>query len=177
MRRTREQTVAYQTKGIRRSHPYVVRGKVEPMVRGSDVTVRAIVAAWRSGSSLDALARQFAPLRLAEICDALGYYDDHRDELGESFGAPLSLGQDPEKIRQREMNHRAFVEMAANLQAKYPNQWVCIAFGKLQAVGDDWTQVAQVAGEAKHRIVTQIRNTTRAPRRLPFRYRVGRFIR
>ena len=66
-------------------HPYVesvpdVLGG-EPVVKGTRTPVRAIVERWKFGESVDEIARSLPHLRLAQIFDALGYYDDHREEV------------------------------------------------------------------------------------------------
>ena len=67
------------------NHPYVesvpeVLGG-EPVVKGTRTPVRAIVERWKFGESVDEIARSLPHLRLAQIFDALGYYDDHREEV------------------------------------------------------------------------------------------------
>ena len=66
-------------------HPYVesvpeVLGG-EPVVKGTRTPVRAIVERWKFGESAEEIARSLPHLRLAQIFDALGYYDDHREEV------------------------------------------------------------------------------------------------
>ena len=66
-------------------HPYVesvtevLSG--EPVVKGTRTPVRAIVERWKFGESVDDISRNLPHLRLAQIFDALGYYDDHREEI------------------------------------------------------------------------------------------------
>ena len=67
------------------THPYVesvpeVLGR-ETVVKGTRTPVRAIVERWKFGESVDEIARSLPHLRLAQIFDALGYYDDHREEV------------------------------------------------------------------------------------------------
>lgn len=66
-------------------HPYVesvvsILGG-EPVVKDTRTPVRAIVERWKFGESVDEIARNLPHLRLAHIFDALGYYDDHREEI------------------------------------------------------------------------------------------------
>jgi len=66
-------------------HPYIesvpaVLGG-EPVIKGTRTPVRAIVERWKFGESVEETARNLPHLRLAQIFDALGYYDDHRVEI------------------------------------------------------------------------------------------------
>ncbi|MBI3360050.1 MAG: DUF433 domain-containing protein [Chloroflexi bacterium] len=66
-------------------HPYVesiatILGG-EPIVKGTRTPVRAIAEHWKFGEAPEAIARKLPHLRLAQIFDALGYYDDHRDDI------------------------------------------------------------------------------------------------
>jgi uncharacterized protein (DUF433 family) len=53
----------------------------EPVIKGTRTPVRAIVEHWKFGDPPDEIARKLPHLRLAQIFDALSYYDDHRDEI------------------------------------------------------------------------------------------------
>jgi len=53
----------------------------EPIVKGTRTPVRAIVEHWKFGDAPEEIARQLPHLRLAQIFDALSYYDDHQDEI------------------------------------------------------------------------------------------------
>lgn len=72
-------------RGAATDHPYiesipdVLSG--EPVVKNTRTPVRAIVERWKFGESVDEIARNLPHLRLAQIFDALGYYDDHREEI------------------------------------------------------------------------------------------------
>jgi len=61
------------------SVPYVLGG--EPCIKGTRTPVRAIVEHWKFGDAPEDIARKLPHLRLAHIFDALGYYDDYRDEI------------------------------------------------------------------------------------------------
>jgi len=69
----------------RTEHPHVVRRQEmhrnEPTLRGSSVTVRAVVERTRLGESPEQIAEAFPALSLAQIYDALGYYYDHTPEI------------------------------------------------------------------------------------------------
>ena len=66
-------------------HPYVESASHvlggEPCITGTRTPVRAIVEHWKFGDAPEEIARELPHLRLAHIFDALGYYDDHRDEI------------------------------------------------------------------------------------------------
>jgi uncharacterized protein (DUF433 family) len=66
-------------------HPYIesvpdVLGG-EPVVKNTRTPVRAIVERWKFGESAEEVVRSLPHLRLAQVFDALGYYDDHREEI------------------------------------------------------------------------------------------------
>ncbi len=66
-------------------HPYIesipdVLGG-EPVVKNTRTPVRAIVERWKFGESAEEIVRNLPHLRLAQVFDALGYYDDHREEI------------------------------------------------------------------------------------------------
>lgn len=66
-------------------HPYIERVpgvlRGEPVIKGTRTPVRAIVEHWKFGDSPEEIARKLPHLRLAHIFAALGYYDDHREEI------------------------------------------------------------------------------------------------
>jgi len=66
-------------------HPYIEQQanvlSGEPVIKGTRTPVRAIVEHWKFGEPPDEIARKLPHLRLAQIFDALSYYDDHRDEI------------------------------------------------------------------------------------------------
>jgi len=61
------------------SVPTILSG--EPVVRGTRTPVRAIAEHWKFGDAPEEIARKLPHLRLAQIFAALGYYDDHREEI------------------------------------------------------------------------------------------------
>jgi uncharacterized protein (DUF433 family) len=67
------------------SHPYITQTEAilsgEPIIQGTRTPVRAVVEHWKFGDSPEEIARKLPHLRLAQIFDALGYYDDHRAEV------------------------------------------------------------------------------------------------
>ena len=71
--------------GAATDHPYIesvpdVLGG-EPVVKNTRTPVRAIVERWKFGESAEEIVRNLPHLRLAQVFDALGYYDDHREEI------------------------------------------------------------------------------------------------
>ena len=66
-------------------HPYIEKVPTilggEPIIKGTRTPVRAIVEYWRFGDPPEVIMERLPYLRLAQVCDALGYYDDHREEI------------------------------------------------------------------------------------------------
>ena len=53
----------------------------EPVIKGTRTPVRAIVESWRMGMSPEEIRQGLPHLTLAQVFDALSYYDDHRSEI------------------------------------------------------------------------------------------------
>ena len=53
----------------------------EPIITGTRTPVRAVVEFWKFGDAPEEIVRKLPHLRLAQVFDALGYYDDHRAEI------------------------------------------------------------------------------------------------
>ena len=66
-------------------HPYVTRApgilSGEPIIRGTRTPVRAVIEHWKFGDAPEEIVRKLPHLRLAQVFDALSYYDDHRAEI------------------------------------------------------------------------------------------------
>ncbi len=66
-------------------HPHVVRdpriGRGEPSIRGTGVRVRTLVQYWRLGTLPEDLVLKFPHLTLAQVFDALSFYQDHQEEI------------------------------------------------------------------------------------------------
>lgn len=66
-------------------HPHIVRdpriGHGEPIIVGTAVRVRILVEYWREGTPPEELLQAFPHLTLAQVFDALSYYQDHQDEI------------------------------------------------------------------------------------------------
>ena len=53
----------------------------EPIIRDTRSPVRAVVEYWKFGDTPEEIVRKLPHLRLAQVFDALSYYDDHRAEI------------------------------------------------------------------------------------------------
>ena len=66
-------------------HPYIIRDKKivggEPVIKGTRTPVRAVVEWWKFGVAPEEIKENLPHLSLAQIFDALSYYDDHREEI------------------------------------------------------------------------------------------------
>lgn len=66
-------------------HLYVTRSpgilSGEPIIRGTRTPVRAVIEHWKFGDAPEEIVRKLPHLRLAQVFDALSYYDDHRAEI------------------------------------------------------------------------------------------------
>ena len=72
-------------RGALAGHPYVESISAilggEPVIKNTRTPVRAVVERWKFGESAEEIVRSLPHLRLAQVFDALGYYDDHREEI------------------------------------------------------------------------------------------------
>ena len=77
--------LASMTVGMSTEHPYVTRIDTilsgEPIIKGTRTPVRAVAEHWKFGDAPEEIARKLPHLQLAQIFDALSYYNDHRDEI------------------------------------------------------------------------------------------------
>jgi uncharacterized protein (DUF433 family) len=77
--------LASMTVGMSTEHPYVTRVDTilsgEPIIKGTRTPVRAVAEHWKFGDAPEEIARKLPHLHLAQIFDALSYYNDHRDEI------------------------------------------------------------------------------------------------
>jgi uncharacterized protein (DUF433 family) len=66
-------------------HPHIIRdpmiGGSEPIIIGTGVRVRILVEYWRTGTPPEELLQAFPHLTLAQVFDALSYYQDHQPEI------------------------------------------------------------------------------------------------
>lgn len=61
------------------SKPGVVGG--EPVIKGTRVSVRTIVLAWRRGIAPEEMPEHYPTVRLAQVFEALSYYSDNQEEI------------------------------------------------------------------------------------------------
>lgn len=70
---------------IATEHHYIVRDQAilggEPIVRGTRTPVRALVELWRLGVAPEEIPAHLPHLTLAQVFDALSYYEDHQTEI------------------------------------------------------------------------------------------------
>jgi uncharacterized protein (DUF433 family) len=68
---------------IATEHLYIVRKKSngEPVIKGTHVTVRGIVEWWRMGAQPEEIIQKISHITLAQVFDALSYYQDHQEEI------------------------------------------------------------------------------------------------
>ena len=66
-------------------HLYIVTDHLilggEPIIKGTRTPVRAIVEIYRSGVSAEEIPLRLPHLSLAQVFDALSYYNDHPDQI------------------------------------------------------------------------------------------------
>ena len=53
----------------------------EPIIKGTRTPIRAIVEIYRLGTSAEEIPGHLPHLTLAQVFDALSYYNDHPDEV------------------------------------------------------------------------------------------------
>jgi uncharacterized protein (DUF433 family) len=74
-----------ETSVVTTEHPHVVRdlrmGHREPIIAGTAVRVRILIEYWRAGTTPEELLEAFPHLTLAQVFDALSYYQDHLSEI------------------------------------------------------------------------------------------------
>lgn len=59
--------------------PHILGG--EPIIKGTRTPVRAVVEMYRLGRSAEEIPNHLPHLSLAQVFDALSYYEDHQDEI------------------------------------------------------------------------------------------------
>ena len=66
-------------------HPHIIRVEGilggEPVVKGTRTPVRAIVENWRMGVPPEQIPQRLPHLNMAQVFDALGYFEDHEQEI------------------------------------------------------------------------------------------------
>jgi uncharacterized protein (DUF433 family) len=103
-------------------HPYIVKDdrilRGEPIIKGTSTPVRAIVENWRLGYQPAEIPSHLPHISLAQVFDALSYYQDHLEEI--NYYIELNNVSD-EELDQRIKNRR-------NYSAKFKKSGVIIAF-------------------------------------------------
>lgn len=70
-------------------HPYIVSDQAilngVPVVSGTRTPVRAIAELWKFGVTPEEIVVRLPHLTLAQVFDALSYYQDHRDEIDQDI--------------------------------------------------------------------------------------------
>lgn len=68
-------------------HHYIVTDEEilggEPIIKGTRTPVRAVVEMWRLGVSAEEIPNRLPHLSVAQVFDALSYYNDHQREINE----------------------------------------------------------------------------------------------
>lgn len=67
-------------------YPHIVIGPVldEPIIEGTNITVRLIAYYYRQKAAVEEIERAHPALSLSAIHSAISYYLDHRDEMDKS---------------------------------------------------------------------------------------------
>ncbi len=82
---TLSELTEFSQKEARTDHPYIARiegvSGGRPMVSGTRISVRTIVERVQLGDSPEQIVKDYPPLNLAQVYDALSYYHKHRAEM------------------------------------------------------------------------------------------------
>ena len=74
---------------IRTDHPHIVRMQGvcggRPVIEGTRISVKTIVGWVRMGMSSSEIEAQYPYISLAQVADALAYYEDHPEEIDAEF--------------------------------------------------------------------------------------------
>ena len=74
---------------IRTEHPHIVRVQGvcggRPVIEGTRLSVKLIVGWAREGQSSEQIAALYPDVSVAEVADALAYYEDHPEEIEAEF--------------------------------------------------------------------------------------------
>ena len=81
------------------THPYVVRRDGvhggRPVIAGTRIPVSTIVERIQLGDTPEDIVRDFPPLTLAQVYDALSYYHEHRQEID----AEIATNKEPSRVQ------------------------------------------------------------------------------
>jgi len=64
-------------------HPHITKKNTtdEPVIKGTNVSVRAIAELWLAGAQPDEIKLHIPQISLAQIFDALSYYHDQKNDI------------------------------------------------------------------------------------------------
>ena len=72
-----------------KGHPYVISDDSilngAPIVKGTRTPVRAIAELWKFGVTPEEIVMRLPHVTLAQVFDALSYYQDHREEIDQDI--------------------------------------------------------------------------------------------
>ena len=71
----------------------------QPIVAGTRIRVATILGCYRNGMSVEEIVQQYAPLKPADVHDALAYAYDHLDEIESDLTA-----DDEAAVKERQRN-------------------------------------------------------------------------
>lgn len=65
------------------AYKYIVKkpDSREPIIQGTRISVRDIVQEWRMGASPEEIPSLYPHITLAQVFEALAYYQDHKQEI------------------------------------------------------------------------------------------------
>ena len=76
---------------VQTEHPHIVRIEGvcsgRPIIAGTRISIRTIVERVRLGDSPEQIVRNYPPLTLAQVYDALSYYHEHKSEIEAEIAA------------------------------------------------------------------------------------------
>lgn len=70
------------------SYRYIIKkeGSQEPIIQGTRISVRDIVENWKMGFSPEEIPAMYPHITLAQVFEALAYYQDHKEEIEKFIG-------------------------------------------------------------------------------------------
>lgn len=66
---------------LERERGAVRHDAAEPLIRGSDISIREVATRHQMGDTIDTLRRRFPQLNQGQLYGALAYYYEHSDEI------------------------------------------------------------------------------------------------
>ena len=71
----------------------------QPVVAGTRIRVATILSCYRQGMSIEEIVQQYAPLKPADVHDALAYAYDHIDQIETDLAADEETAVKPKHAR------------------------------------------------------------------------------